>query len=226
MWCWNDSVLTANRHHDSLQMSHTCSIHCTLLKCGTDDNHHCFGRRHLINAGKVLHSHDSLNIPTKIHSYLFPISHFSFQSTVYRFQDFSFVMHAFLRCQDYKLLYQSILEAEISIGLSKWCFLEWERQFELKRLLWKLALAFEHSLNCNRNWDRKYRRKCWMPLIKRLQISDDLDICSHYAGKAELLEVLVSLMVLTVPLLPTRWSYRWFEPFHEAFIFSQNTLKK
>ena len=40
--------------------------------------------RHLINAGNVLHSHDSLNIPTKIHSYLFPISHFSFQNTVYK----------------------------------------------------------------------------------------------------------------------------------------------
>lgn len=138
--------------------------------------------RHLINAGKVLHSHDSLNIPTKIHSYLFQISHFSFQE--YRFQDFSFGMHVFLRCQDYKLLYQSILEAEILIRLSKWCFLEWERQFELKRLLWKLALAFEHSLNCNRNWDRKYRRKCSMHLIKRLQISDDSDIYSHYAAKA------------------------------------------
>ena len=171
-----------------------------------------------------VYSHDSLNIPTKIHSYLFQISHFSFQE--YRFQDFSFGMHVFLRCQDYKLLYQSILEAEILIRLSKWCFLEWERQFELKRLLWKLALAFEHSLNCNRNWDQKYRRKCSMHLIKRLQISDDSDIYSHYAAKAVPLEVLVSLVVLTVPLLPTRWSYRWFKPFHEAFIFSQNTLKK
>ena len=32
MWCWNDSVLTANRHHDSLRVSHTCSIQCTLLE--------------------------------------------------------------------------------------------------------------------------------------------------------------------------------------------------
>ena len=110
-----DHQFSANRHNDSLQMSHSSSVRT--VPCNVLERMMiivALPAGYMINVGEVLHFVDSSNKK----AYLFGLTSW-YQNTVFKNSDFT--IYVSLRYQDYKQLYQSIRAVEILNRFWNWC---------------------------------------------------------------------------------------------------------